>query len=174
MSMKEDLWRKQGNALRDPVELFTGPIDQTGLHANSLTFKTKGDFIDILAEKEITLLISREYENLLIGLTIRDNKLLQTFFHLPHPSGIAVDRENAAVYVAATRNPNQIIELKPVKEVFNRLEDKTELDLKQGFLMPSRAKYFSGAHYFHELAFINIPDYYMSTYDFCLLLDKIK
>jgi uncharacterized protein (TIGR03032 family) len=149
---KERLWRKQNDALRNPSEIFGSPFGSAGITKDSLKFKATDSFIKLIHRLGITLIISREYENLLISLAPENKKLKQGFFHLPHPSGIAIDRRSRRVYVAATRNPNQIIEFKPAKNVLKHSSAHKNKNKK--YLMPTRAKFFSGSYYFHELAFI--------------------
>lgn len=145
--LKEAMWNAQSKALRHPLEVITGDFTQIGLKNESLQYKVNGLFIKILYELKITLLITREYEHLVIALSADRNKLRQSFFSLPHPSGIAVDKKNNFVFIAATRNPNQILKLGiyPGQEKYR---DKY-------FLFPKLSKFFSGRHYFHDLALIN-------------------
>jgi len=137
----------QRNALREPSEVICGDYKTNGLLPESLEYTIHGDFLSILEKLKITLLVSREYEHLVIALNSKKKKLRQSFIHLPHPSGIAVDIKTNKVYVAATRNPNQIVEL----AIANNPASKT----KEKFLTPARVKYYGGAYYFHDLAFIN-------------------
>ncbi|MGQ0826848.1 MAG: DUF4915 domain-containing protein, partial [Bacteroidota bacterium] len=102
----------------------------------------------------ITLLITREYENLVVALSTSKKKLVQSYMHLPHPSGLAVDRSTDSVYIAATRNPNQIIQLKPIGKNFQRKENNIKTSTKENHLIPCRNKYYCGAYYFHDLAMI--------------------
>ncbi len=57
-------------------------------------------------------LVTREYEHLIVAMTATDAGPLVTFMPLPHPSGIAVNRTDGGVYVASTRNPNQVFEFR--------------------------------------------------------------
>jgi uncharacterized protein (TIGR03032 family) len=148
---KEALWSKQNAALRHPSEIFGTSFEQAGITANTLKYKATPSFTALLHQLGITLIVGREYENMLIALNSADGaKLRQSFFHLPHPSGIAVDHKNNCMYVAATRNPNQIIEFRVTKSHLGRLKfpGKPEMNL----LMPARSKYYPGEYYFHDLA----------------------
>jgi len=148
---KEALWSKQNTALRHPSEIFGTSFEQAGITANTLKYKASASFGKLLHKLGITLIASREYENMLIALNSADGKSTkQSFFHLPHPSGIAVDRERGSMYVAATRNPNQIIEFRPSGSQLNRMKfrGKTASQL----LLPARSKYYPGEYYFHDLA----------------------
>ncbi len=144
MNTKEALWEKQRSALRTPSHIFGAPFADIGIEKKVLSFRASESFAEILHRLDITLLISREYENLLLALSSKDKDTIeQSFFHLPHPSGVAVSMEGA-VYVAATRNPNQILEFRP---------STSSLSGKK-VLMPFRTRYYAGKNYFHDLAFI--------------------
>jgi len=146
---KEELWEKQSNAIRDPAQVSgSSNFTDCGIVSDSLKHKVDDSFVQLLSKMKITLLISREYEHLLIGLNAENNKLNQTFTNLPHPSGIAINRKTNTVYVASTRNPNRIIEFKTVKSQIDGTVNSSKV------LMPLRAKYFPGKYYFHDLAFI--------------------
>jgi uncharacterized protein (TIGR03032 family) len=136
------LLEMQTNALREPAEVICGNYAVNGIFPESLEYKADAAFLSILEKLKITLLVTREYEHLVIALNVKKNKLRQSFIHLPHPSGIALDVKTNKVYVAATRNPNQVVELAIASG-------------KEKYLIPSRVKYFGGAYYFHDLAFIN-------------------
>jgi len=66
-----------------------------------------------------------------------------TYLPLPHPSGLAIDKKRRAVYLASTRNPNQIIDLIPAKGVRNERP-----------LVPVRSRFLPGRMYLHDLAVI--------------------
>src|SRR5262245_36059851 len=116
---KELFWETQVNALRDPVEILTGQYTTQGLTENVLKYKISGLFLSVLEKAGLTLLVSREYEHLVLGLSVTKGKLRQSFLHIPHPSGIAVDRKKNSVFIASTRNPNSIWELKPMKKLLS-------------------------------------------------------
>jgi len=81
------------------------------------------------------LLVTREYEHAVVGLSGGR----QTQMTLPHPSGIAVAEER--VTVASTRNPNQLVELRPAEA-----EGRP--------LVPVRTAFHPGALYLHDLAYV--------------------
>jgi uncharacterized protein (TIGR03032 family) len=145
--LRERLLEKQNRALRDPAEVITGNPSGAGIHAKSLEYSVTGDFIALLEKLNITLLVTREYEHLVMAYRTVKGKLHQSFLHLPHPAGIAVDRKKNFVYVAATRNPNAIVELAIQKEISRKKKNGS-------LLVPSRVKYFPGSTYLHDLAFV--------------------
>ena len=147
---KEELWAKQNAALRHPSEIFGTSFDKAGITKSALKFKSSDSFTRLLHDLKITLVASREYENLVIALNAASRKKIeQSFFHLPHPSGIAVDRENNTMYVAATRNPNQIVEFKVSADYLGRLKIGKPTEK---VLLVSRSKFYPGEYYFHDLA----------------------
>ena len=148
---KEELWGKQNEALRHPTEIFGTSLSQAGITKNTLKHTASAGFTQLLHRMGITLIASREYENMLIALRATSKtKLEQSFFHLPHPSGIAIDHNANKMYVAATRNPNQIVEFSLSSGHLTRLKIGKPAPK---MLMPSRSKYYPGEYYFHDLAF---------------------
>ncbi len=137
--------------------LFRSPADIAGrISTNkkylrkSLKYKADEGFADILSKLKIKLFISREYEHLLLCLSSEKGKIKQTYHPLPHPSGLAV--KEGFLYAASTRNPNYIVQFGSVKDFLTRKEDK--IIHKPGALVPLRTKFYPGAYYFHDLAFI--------------------
>jgi len=107
----------------------------------------------MFAELGITLLITREYEHLVMALSSVKGRPRISFFPLPHPSGLAVDRGRNRVMLASTRNPNQVYELRPVTSVLKR-NDIAGPSCEGGHLAPVSSAFYPGSMYFHDLAFI--------------------
>ena len=157
MSVKEadyeKLRQKQSEAIREPYEVICGSYEANGITQQSLEYNIRGKFLSILEKLNVTLLVTREYEHLVIGLNAKKGKLNQSFLHLPHPNGIAVNKKKTKVYIASTRSPSQIVELSLVNDLMKR-DGHNGTATKQKVLVPSRAKYYAGAYYFHDLAMI--------------------
>ncbi|HXP52201.1 MAG TPA: DUF4915 domain-containing protein, partial [Bacteroidia bacterium] len=149
----EEIWNKQNESLRNPLQVISASINDCGITEGSLSYKTDKNFARLLKNLGVTLLVTREYENMVVALTANPRGLVQTFMPLPHPSGIAVDRERNKVYIAATRNPNELIEFSLSSNTITRKEAKTKLN-PNGYLLPSRVKFYPGCYYFHDLAVI--------------------
>lgn len=149
----EKLRQKQSEALREPYQVICGTYEQHGIMPQSLEYTLRGKFLSLLEKLNITLLVTREYEHLVIGLNAKNGKLNQSFLHLPHPNGIAVNKKKTKVYIASTRSPSQIVELGLVSGLMKR-DGHNETAKKQKVLVPSRVKYYAGAFYFHDLAMI--------------------
>jgi uncharacterized protein (TIGR03032 family) len=98
-------------------------------------------------------LVTREYEHLVLALTVLDGVPQVSYLALPHPSGLAVDRKRSVVAVASTRNPNQIYRLKPVAGTLPR-GDVSPPSVVARPLMPVSSTIHPGALYVHDLAFI--------------------
>ena len=128
----------------------TGQVDP-----DLLRLRARGAWWDILDELRICVLVSREYEHLLVGLTVSDGKPRVSYLPLPHPSGIAVDRAigRERVVVASTRNPNQIFEFRPATGALSRLDGQAEPAAAHP-LVPVTTTFYPGALYLHDLAFV--------------------
>lgn len=149
----DSLWARHHAEWREPAQIASHWEDAAATDPALLQFKTKGDWWDLLEQKKITLLITREYEHLVMALTAAKGKPLVSFLRMPHPSGLVVDREKNVVHIASTRNPNQIFELSPATGVMPRLDVKAEA-LPQRPLVPIRSRFFPGSLYMHDLALI--------------------
>ena len=118
-----------------------------------LAGKTSGDFWDLLQSLGITLLVGREYEHFVMALTVRAGRPFATYMPLPHPSGIAVDRRSGTVFIASTRNPNQIYAFRPLAGALTR-KDRPQLETDERPLMPVATQFLPGGLYTHDLAMI--------------------
>jgi uncharacterized protein (TIGR03032 family) len=118
-----------------------------------LEYRVHGDWWPTLAKAGITLMVSREYEHLVMAMTMRHGEPHISYMTIPHPSGIAIDREQGIVYVASTRNPNQILELCPARCLLSRTDVRVE-KLRDRPLVPIRARFVPGCLYIHDLALV--------------------
>jgi uncharacterized protein (TIGR03032 family) len=137
---REAAWARHDAEWRDPAEVASFWEDAGNLDPALLRFRARGDFWGVLDRLEATLLVSREYEHLVIGLSVEEGRPLATFLRLPHPSGLVYDRERRVLHLASTRNPNVIFELAPVAG--------------RGTLVPMSARFYPGRTYLHDLALI--------------------
>lgn len=140
MRSHEALWARHDAEWRDPAQVASLWEEAGELDPALLRFRARGDFWDVLDGLEATLLVSREYEHLVVALTVMDGRPLATFFRLPHPSGLVYDGERRVLHLASTRNPNQILELAPVAG--------------RGTLIPVSARFYPGRTYLHDLALV--------------------
>ncbi|AFM22892.1 DUF4915 domain-containing protein [Desulfomonile tiedjei] len=141
-------------AFRDPAEVLACWQSARDVKPELLEFRVNGRWWEVLGELGITLFVSREYEHLLLALRMDDETGPDiSMMRLPHPSGIAVNRESGVVHVAATRNPNQIFDLMPVQGRIPRLDVETDLT-ENRFLVPVQSRFLPGCLYVHDLAII--------------------
>src|SRR5688572_8983927 len=114
MTDPAELWHHHHNQWRDPMQVASSWEAATSQERQLFKFKVTGQWWETLAASDVTLLVSREYEHLLMALTVCQDQPYITYLKLPHPSGLAFDLSARVVYIASTRNPNQIMDLKPV------------------------------------------------------------
>ncbi len=146
---------------RDPAQVISEWSGASRSEPNSLRFRVKGGWWDVLAEHRITLLVTREYEHLVIALSpgLRPGEQhAQTYLRLPHPSGLVADRKRGIVHVASTRNPNQVYDLGPVSNLMKRDDVSVSGERQLGEfrpLIPIRSRTMPGCLYLHDLAIVD-------------------
>jgi len=147
------LWAHHHGRWRDPAQIASHWRGAGEVDPKSLRWVVRGPWWDCLASLGVTLLVSREYEHLLIALSVGSGGPRVTYLPMPHPSGIAVDRARGRVYVASTRNPNELYELAPVAGLLARADVDLE-PLGERPLIPLRTRFLPGSLYLHDLALI--------------------
>ncbi len=140
MTARKTAWSRHDAAWRDPGAVMSHWEGAGSIDPELLRFRARGDFWGVLEGLDATLLVTREYEHLVIGLTVEEGRPLGTFLRLPHPSGLVYDRERQLLHIASTRNPNQILELAPAAG--------------SRALVPVSARFYPGRSYLHDLALI--------------------
>jgi uncharacterized protein (TIGR03032 family) len=149
----EALWRHHHAEWRDPAQSVTTWTGAGDVDPRQLRGRARGEWWDLLDSLGLTLLVTREYEHLLMALSATSDGPRLSYLPLPHPSGLAVDRERGAVHVASTRNPNQVIELAPATGALLRT-DAHGAEPVGGPLMPVASRFYPGCLYLHDLAFV--------------------
>lgn len=150
----EPVWEAHSRTWRDPSQVVGFAGTAPALHPEALKATTAGPFWDLLANLGVALLVSREYEHLLVHLSAPGGQARTTFLQVPHPSGLAYDAARGSVHVACTRNPNQVLDLEPVSGYLERA-DSTAPPQPHGTLLPTRSRYYPGSLYLHDLALID-------------------
>jgi uncharacterized protein (TIGR03032 family) len=121
--------------------------------AMSLEYETEGDFWGLLNELGVALLVTREYEHLLLLLGGNDGAPWQSAMPIPHPSGAFVNPGDGSLVVSSTRTPNQIM-------WFRRITDDdwcreivpTDLTRDRGTVyLPSLTRVLPGTLYIHDV-----------------------
>lgn len=150
---RDGLWARHNAEWRDPAQVASHWKEARSTDPRLHRFKALGDWWEVLEASGITLLVTREYEHLVMALTVVDGKPVTTFMPLPHPSGLVVDRKRGVVYLASTRNPNQIFDFEPVVDLIPRADVKVE-GWSGRPLVPVRARFYPGCSYLHDLALV--------------------
>jgi uncharacterized protein (TIGR03032 family) len=149
----EPRWTEHGAAWRDPGAVVAGWEAAGSPDPQLLRSRASAGWWDLLDRLGVTLLVTREYEHLMVALSVSGGRPLATHLRLPHPSGLAVDRDAGIVHVAATRNPNQVLDLAPVTGALPRA-DAAVGDSRARPLVPLRSRFLPGALYIHDLALV--------------------
>ena len=153
MTKPEVSWEENARALRDPAQIVAQWEPAAPPDASALRARASKGWWDLLAELGVTLLVSREYEHLLIAMSAPEGRPHTTHLTLPHPSGIAVDRKRRHVYIASTRNPNQVYTFMPVAGSRAR-KDKPLEPQPDKPLLPVASRFLPGSTYLHDLALV--------------------
>jgi len=138
-------------ALRRPVEVVHQWESGASVDPRLFQHRVRGRFWETLAAARVTLLVTREYEHLMIALSATTPHV--SHLPLPHPSGIAFDPARRVVHAASTRNPNQLFELAPARATRGPGEARAR-KLPRRPLVPVRSHVLPGGLYMHDLAMI--------------------
>jgi uncharacterized protein (TIGR03032 family) len=149
----DGVWRAHDSAWRDPAQVASQWYAADSVDPALLRSSVRGAWWEALSAQGVTLLVTREYEHLIVALRGGRRGPAVSFMPMPHPSGLAVDRRRQTVHVASTRNPNLVFDLAPVTEVVAPAGARHQT-LADRPLVPMRARYFPGALYLHDLAII--------------------
>lgn len=149
------LWAVHDAAWRDPASVVSLWPEADRVDPALLRFRARGKFWDALEATRSTLIVSREYEHLLVALSVVNGTPRVSHLSLPHPSGLAYDEATRTLHVAATRNPNQIFQLRPAIGLQDRSDVKPRRDLSdERPLIPVATRFYPGSTYLHDLAMV--------------------
>lgn len=154
MSADEDRFAAQDAAWRDPAAVVAQSPDSGAIDPAIIEATATGPWWDLLEASGATLLISREYEHVVLALGAASGRPRVSLLVLPHPSGIAVDAARGEVHIASTRNPNAIHTLRPAAGLLPRADLETA-ELHGRPLMPSATRFLPGSTYLHDLAMVD-------------------
>lgn len=147
------LWSRHHAEWRDTAQVASHWAEAAETDPRLLRFTVRGAWWDVLAETGATLLVTREYEHLVIAMHAAEGRPSVSYMRMPHPSGLVADRARGVVHVASTRNPNQVFDLRPVSHLAPR-GDVAGDALDGHPLVPTRARFYPGSTYLHDLAII--------------------
>lgn len=147
------LWARHNAEWRDTAQVASQWESAAELDPRLLAYEVQGAWWEVLASRGVTLFVTREYEHVVMAMQAPGGTPRISYMPMPHPSGLVVDRNRGVVYVASTRNPNQIFELSPATGLLPRLDMDVE-PLEGKPLVPVRSHYFPGSLYMHDLAFV--------------------
>ncbi len=148
-----ELWEQHSQEMRDPAEaLFSIPAYKPEIE-KLLSHSVEGNFIRLLGELGVTLILTREYEHILMAVASDGDKLNISYLPMPHPSGIAWSPSTKKMFVASTRNPNQIVEFGCCDDYIDR-KDIASKQRHANILSPMRTSILPGSLYIHDLAII--------------------
>ncbi len=147
------LWDGHGRAWRDPFQVAGQTDSPLTVDSRLLEFRVQGEWWEILHGVGGALLVSREYEHLLMALSAGGGRPALSYMPLPHPSGMVFDELSGTLHLACTRNPNQVIDFKPVAGLLHR-SDLRSPAVDAYPLIPVRSRFYPGSLYIHDLAMI--------------------
>jgi uncharacterized protein (TIGR03032 family) len=147
------LWDRHAAEWRDPAQISSQWRDAGQVDPQLFESSVKGEWWGLLEQLGVTLFITREYEHLVLALSARAGRPRVTFFPVPHPSGLVVDRAARRIYLASTRNPNQIYTLQLIAGLLPRTDTKVPLRPSSAFV-PVLTSFYPGSLYTHDLAMI--------------------
>jgi len=152
-SQLADMWTRHAADWRDTAQVSSQWREAAGTDPRLLESQATRGWWPTLQELGITLFVTREYEHLVLALNAATGRPRTSFFPMPHPSGLAVDRAQRKVHLASTRNPNQVYTFKPHSSSLERSDVKPPAN-PGAPLMPATAAYYPGSLYIHDLAMI--------------------
>ncbi len=149
----DDLWSAHEGTWRQPEQVISHWQDAGSVDKRLLEYKVEGLWWETLAKLDITLIVGREYEHLVLAMSADEDEPRVSFLPMPHPSGIAVSPDSNSVFIASTRNPNQIFEFRPSQGLLSR-KDRVCKPSEGSPLLPVSSRFIAGCFYLHDLAFI--------------------
>ena len=156
MSARDTVWAGHDAQWRDCAQVASHWEEASAVEPSALRMRERGKFWETLDRLKATLLVTREYEHLVVALTVTGGAPSATYMRIPHPSGLVYDRERRVVHLASTRNPNQIFELRPVTGLLRRadVERRNHTGHHRGALVPVSTRFYPGSTYLHDLSLV--------------------
>lgn len=146
-----DMWARHSAEWRDTAQVASQWREATAVASELLECRVSRGWWETLESLGMTLFVTREYEHLVMALSARKRRV--SYFPLPHPSGLTVDRKGGQLFVASSRNPNQVFAFQPATGVLQRGDVRTAPD-PDSPLVPLRSTFYPGCLYLHDLAMV--------------------
>jgi uncharacterized protein (TIGR03032 family) len=149
-------WTRYSAEWRDGAQITSQWREANSVDPRLLVTRVRGRWRETLESLGITLLVTREYEHLLMGLSESGGRMRTSYLPVPHPSGLVADRDRSQVHLASTRNPNQVFLLRPITAFLGR-HDINPMRTKEaiGRLTTVASSLYPGSLYLHDLALID-------------------
>ncbi len=147
------MWARHSAEWRDGAQICSQWREAANVDGRLLESQASKGWWSTLEGLGITLFITREYEHLAVSASVAGGRPRLSYMAVPHPSGLAVDRERRRVFLASTRNPNQVYEFRPAASSIER-RDLTAKAPGGNALAPVSSTFFPGCLYMHDLAVI--------------------
>src|SRR3954452_12853254 len=100
----EGMWAHHHAVLRDPHQIVSQWREASEVDPALLESRVRGAWWEALERAGATLLVTREYEHLVIAFCAAGERRRVSYLHLPHPNGMAVDLARKWIHIASTRN----------------------------------------------------------------------
>ena len=136
------MWDRHALEWRDPAQTASQWREASLVDPILLKSRASPGWWELLESLGLTLFVTREYEHLAMAMSVRGGRPRISYFPVPHPSGLIIDRDKSKLFLASTRNPNQIYTMLPAGSAF----------------APVSSAYYPGSLYIHDLAlFGDVP-----------------
>lgn len=162
LNLPDTLWDEHAQEWREPLEIASLAQNIANIDTKLFDYSVQGDWWEILDGMGITLFVTREYEHLILALTVVEGQPRISFYPLPHPSGVVFDIQKKVLFIASTRNPNQVFSFEPINSLLQRKDIKasSRLDVAEiRPMLPTRTVFLPGCTYIHDVAMIETDLY---------------
>ncbi len=148
-------WAEDDKAWRNPEDVVAGWQRSDPLDHRLLDATVSGDWWAVLDRLDACVIVSREYEHLLLALTVAPEGPRQSFMSLPHPSGLAFDARPNDSTSPARATQTSSLSWRQRDGMEHEWNGATPLGDRP--LAPLSATFLPGRLYLHDLALIASP-----------------
>lgn len=147
------MWARHSAEWRDTAQVCSQWREAASIDGRLLESRATRGWWRTVADLQVTLLVTREYEHLMMAASAPGGRPRITYFPVPHPSGLTVDRARHRVFLASTRNPNQVYTLAPATSRLERRDIRAR-PLEGRPLAVVSSTFYPGSLYLHDLAMV--------------------